>query len=272
MGAGQVHGRAACWPSGWAGPTSTPTPRSRRPPAAPCPRSSPRTGGRLPAAEADALPRAAVAAGPGGGVGGRRGGARPGQPGRCCAGRAPWCGCGPARRPWPRGWATAPAGPCWPATRPRALVRLDAERRPLYAEVADVVVDVDGLTPGAGGRAGSLAAVAGRSPMITVPVRRWASAALRRAGRATGARHELAPTWSPSGSPGGPAGRGGHPGRRSRRRWFAGLDPGCPSTSTRSPTARRPSRLATVEALCRALRPARAWPAATWSWRWAAGW
>ncbi len=30
-----------------------------------------------------------------------------------------------------------------------ALARIDAERRPFYAEVADVVIDVDDLSPGA---------------------------------------------------------------------------------------------------------------------------
>ena len=75
---------------------------------------------------------------------------------RCCrpANRAllrrpaSWSGCGPTRPPWPPGWATAPAGPLLGRRPGRpALAALDAVRRPLYEEVADVVVDVDDLDP-----------------------------------------------------------------------------------------------------------------------------
>ncbi len=51
-----------------------------------------------------------------------------------------------------------------------ALRRLYAQRRPVYQELAQVVVDVDRLDSGDGGRAGARRAVIGRSSVIRVPV------------------------------------------------------------------------------------------------------
>ncbi len=58
-----------------------------------------------------------------------------------------WCGSGPSRPRWPPGSATGPVARCCGTTRRAVLVELDAVRRPLYEEVADVVVDVDDLDP-----------------------------------------------------------------------------------------------------------------------------
>ena len=144
---------AGWWPSGWAGPTSTPTPRWRRPPGAPCPSSSP-SRARPPSGRPRprCWPQAVATDGPavvsvaGGAVldpanraliapVGDRGVAagRPRHPGR------------------PGGRRGRPAAARRTA-RPAELARLEAVRRPLYAEVADAVVDVDGLDPRGGGR------------------------------------------------------------------------------------------------------------------------
>ncbi len=65
----------------------------------------------------------------------------------CCAPAAGWSGCGPGSRRWPSGSVTAWGDRFSTAIRQRRCGELDAVRRPLYAEVADDVIDVDELSP-----------------------------------------------------------------------------------------------------------------------------
>ena len=90
--------------------------------------------------------------------------------GPCCAPAAGSSGCGPGPRPWPRRVGDGAGVRSW-ATTPRPRCRsLEAVRRPLYAEVADDIIDVDDLSPeevaarivGTGGRTGAAGPVGGR--------------------------------------------------------------------------------------------------------------
>ena len=148
MGAGQVHRRAAWWPSGSAAATSTPTPRWRRPPGARCPSCSPTAGeAAFRAAEAAALAEAVAEHGPV--VVSVAGGAVLDPANRALIGRSGtvvWLRADPATLAGRVGdgagrplLGDGPGGRSWR--------RLEAERRPLYAELADAVVDVDDLDP-----------------------------------------------------------------------------------------------------------------------------
>ena len=186
----------------------------------------------------------------GGGVGGRRGGARPrptaqllralghrgvaagrpgdpGRPGRATATGRPLLGRRPGRRPWPR--STRCAGPS-------------------TQEVADVVVDVDGLAPDEVADAG-----AGRGPRRRRRSRRDADrpgrarrAALRRGGGRRAPATELAEVVAAP-VPGAGAGRGRDPGPASASR----STPGVPAEVFTVPDGEEAKSLAVVEELCR---------------------
>ena len=104
------------------------------------------------AAEAEALAAAVAGGRPGGGLGGR--GAVLDPANRALirrSGTVVWLRANPATL---AGRVGDGAGRPLLRRRPgEELARLEAVRRPLYAEVADVAVDVDGLTPERGGRA-----------------------------------------------------------------------------------------------------------------------
>ena len=50
-------------------------------------------------------------------------------------------------RSWPHAWETTPVGHGWTATRPLRSNGCTTGRKPLYLEVADLVLDVDGVAP-----------------------------------------------------------------------------------------------------------------------------
>ena len=116
--------RPAAWPTASAGPTSTPTPRSRRPPAASVAEIFATDGeAGLPGRRDQAAARArARRLGPV--VVSVAGGAVLDPDNRAAARRprAPWCGCGPRSTPWPqRVGRRRRAGRCSAATRPATL-------------------------------------------------------------------------------------------------------------------------------------------------------
>ena len=139
-------------PTASGGRGSTPTPRWRGPRRDGAPRSSPDTGRPASGAEESPCsprrsPRTARRRS-------RSGGGAvldPANRARRCARRAPWCGCGPGPRPCSPGARRCRrpllGGPTRRQGRAEALRRIEAERRPLYAEVADDVVDVDDARP-----------------------------------------------------------------------------------------------------------------------------
>ena len=61
--------------------------------------------------------------------------------------RAWWCGCGPTRRCWPGVWGRARDGRSSGRSRPRGWPSSTRSARPLYEAVADVAIDVEGLSP-----------------------------------------------------------------------------------------------------------------------------
>ena len=191
-----------------------------------------------------------------------------GQPGPPARGPGRWCGCGPTRRRWPGGWATAPAGRCSASDPAAALVAARAVRRPLYG----------------GGRTWSSTSTAS-PPTEVVDRRRWRRrSAERRIGRTRPMMTSRSPwasaptTWWWGGRP--PqlaAGASPVPGaRRAAVVTQAGIGGATSTRASRptcspSPTARRPSRWPRSRTLCRGFaRAGLAGP--TWWWRWAVGW
>ena len=193
-GGGQDDRRAAWPPSGSGARTSTPTTRSRRRPGRSVARDlrhRRRAGlpGRRGATALAPWPSRGRA---GGDLRGRRRRARPGEPVADRARRRRSCGCGPTSATLARaGRRRRTAARCSATTRRRALAELDAVRRPLYAALADAVVDVDDLTPD---EVADAVLDARGPPVIVVPVA-LPGAPLRRAGRARGAPASW-PTWS----------------------------------------------------------------------------
>ena len=240
-GRGQVDGRPAAGRPARAGPTSTPTRRWRRPPARRCPRSSrprgeaafraaeaararpsprrptPRWSCRWPAARSSTRPTGTLLR-------------RLGHGGLAA---------GPARDPGRAGWATAADRPLL-GGRPGAprLDRLDAERRPLYAEVADVVVDVDGRDPldvADRGRRPSRALVAAERPRDAGGGRRDHRA--RRARRAVLRRRGRRGRPPRAGPVGGRSGRRRRSGSPSSPRRAASRPTGSPTSTPACPSS-----------------------------------
>ena len=162
----------------------------------------PRRRGGVPGGRDRGAPPGLRKRGAGRGLGGRRCGAAARRIEPWCAPAAGSSGCGPGSRPWPAGSATAPGGRSWTTIPRRRCRTLEAVRRPLYAEVADDIIDVDELTPDGGGERGLSAsapddaAAAGEAGTASPPMREIQVALGARSYPVLigdGVRHELVP-------------------------------------------------------------------------------